>query len=547
MKKIYLLIVGIISLFTFNIKQVNADTIVVLNHNNINIGINSNATLRATDEKNNVLNNIIWRSDDPNIATVSNGIIIGKSIGTTRISAHIGSSKATCTVNVIENFVPITEIVTDKTKEELLINETKKISVTIKPSNASNKTLTYYSSKPNIVTVDNSGNITGKSEGSSYITISSPGYTIRYLVTVIDKIPLKSISIKSTLELEEKSTEKLSVTFSPSNATNKKVTWKSDNPEVATVDSNGKITAISPGKAKITVISNEGGFAKTCVVTVKEISKEVKNIKLNKTSLALKIGQEEKLTVSFDPTYAENKDVSWTTANKEVAIVEDGNVTAIGIGTTEIKVVSDDGQKEAICKITVTSNPIESIKFEQEEYTVFLGSETKLNTISTPQNTVITNPIWKSSDEEIATVENGVLLAKAIGEVTVTVSNKDGKIKAETLIKIIEKPSEPLMITIDGYDLKFTPEIKNYTLKIGSETKLNINTNIEENKVTINGNNELKNGSIITITIDGDSKETYVINIKKSEFPIIYFIIIISILLLINLIRIIMKNKKNKK
>ena len=101
-------------------------------------------------------------------------------------------------------------------------------------------------------------------------------------------------------------------------------------------------------------------------------------------------------------------------------------------------------------------------------------------------------------------------------------------------------------IKIEGYDLKFNPDIKIYTLEIGNESSLKISTNVDENKVRINGNQNLKDGSIITINITDEENIRYIINIKQKKDVTIYFIAAISILLLINLIRIMVKNKKKK-
>ena len=136
--------------------------------------------------------------------------------------------------------------------------------------------------------------------------------------------------------------------------------------------------------------------------------------------------------------------------------------------------------------------------------------------------------------------------ALAIGESTITISDKEGKIKATTKITVIEKPQEPLNIKVLGYNLNFDPNTHNYTLKIGNENSLSFEYNIDESKVLIKGNRDLKDGSIITITVTDEEKVTYVINIKKKLDYTLYFIGIISFLLLLNIIRMLIKNNKKK-
>ena len=279
---------------------------------------------------------------------------------------------------------------------------------------------------------------------------------------------------------------------------------------------------------------------------VNPLNKSLKGISLNKTELTLTVGESENLSVSYNPSYASNKEVTWSSSNKNIATIDNGKVTAIKPGTTEIKVISNEGKYESVCKVTVLSPPIESIKFEQDEQTVYVGSVTSLKTISTPEDTMINNPVWTSSDETIATIDNGKLTALKVGKTIITISDTEGKVTASTEITVVEKPEDALMITIAGYNLNFDPSVKDYTLVIGNEKSLDIKVNRDDKKVIIGGNRDLQNGSIITITINEKPKTTYVINIRKKQSNIIYFIVIITVLLLINIIRILMKNKKRK-
>lgn len=83
------------------------------------------------------------------------------------------------------------------------------------------------------------------------------------------EVSVTSVSLnKSTLDIKVGETATLIATINPTNATNKNVTWKSDNTQIATVDTAGKITAIKEGTAKITVKTKDGNYTATCIVTV---------------------------------------------------------------------------------------------------------------------------------------------------------------------------------------------------------------------------------------------------------------------------------------
>jgi len=554
MKKIFLtIIIGLLLIIPTENNQrkifpslaVSETGTITLNQTKINLGINNKVTIKASVSDNISSSKITWSSSNNNVATVDqNGKVTGVNYGTAYITASIGSNKAMCTVNVIENYISVTSISLNKKSITLTTGNQEKITATINPTNATNQTITWSSSNPSVASIDASGNITAKSIGTTYITATSGDGKGTCVVTVVDKISLLGISTQKSITIKEKATENLSITYNPANATNKKVTWKSSNQNILLVDQNGKITGVSAGSATITVISNDGQHVASCKVTVEAISKNIKSISLNKTQLNLVIGNEETLTVKYDPEYAENKNVTWTSSDEKIATVENGKVKALKVGTAEIKAISVDGEKEAICKITVTSPPLEKIEFTKEKQTVYQGSKTTLKIKTTPENATLEEAIWKSSDENIATVNNGIVTAKKIGTVTITVSTKDNKLTSTTEITIKEKPAEPLMITIDGYDLNFNPEQKDYKLKINDEKSLTIKTNLDSKKVTIKGNQDLKNGSIITITVKDKETKTYIINISKKENYTIIFIAAISVLLLLNIIRIIVKNKK---
>jgi len=405
-------------------------------------------------------------------------MVIAKNIGKAFITATDTNdgSKTICVVEVINNYIPITSIKMDSYKETILLNETKRLQINISPSNASNQNLIYYTSNPSIVSITPKGEITGKKVGISYITITAPGTTLNIImsVSVSDKIPLTSISLPQNIAINELSTYTLTPTYTPSNATDKKITWKSSDETIATVSSNGLVTAKKPGTVEIRVISNDNGHVASTKITVKAISKELKSISLNKTSLTLEAGSEETLTVSYAPTYAENKKITWKSSDETIATISNnGLITAKKPGTVTIKAISIEGSKEAICELTVISPPIESIKFENETKTIYVGDKITLKTISTPENTTINNPIWNSSDETVATISDGIITAVSPGTTIITISNEDATITATATITVLEKTKEPLNIKVKGYDLSFEPNKKDYTLKINDDTTSN--------------------------------------------------------------------------
>lgn len=173
-------------------------------------------------------------------------------------------------------------------------------------------------------------------------------------------IPVDSVSIsKTTITLVEGDSETLSVTVSPSTATNKSVSWSSSRPDVATVDEDGKVTAVKAGATSITVITTDGSKTAKCDVTVEPRPIPVTGISLDKSSLELVEDEEASLIATIAPADASNKSFSWSSSNSQVATVDDsGKVTAVAPGTATITATTADGGKTATCAVSVEAKPI---------------------------------------------------------------------------------------------------------------------------------------------------------------------------------------------
>ena len=153
--------------------------------------------------------------------------------------------------------VQISQINLSLDKKTINKNETTKLEIEILPEEAKDQKITFSSSNPNIISVDQSGNIFGISSGKATITATAEnGVSASITLNVYSKVEEIKLDIEN-LSLQEGENYSLKVTIYPEDATNKNVTFSSENSEIATVDQNGKITAIKEGTTKITVISQE--------------------------------------------------------------------------------------------------------------------------------------------------------------------------------------------------------------------------------------------------------------------------------------------------
>lgn len=335
---------------------------VSLNRTYITLEIGDTASLYETVYPSNATDkSVTWSSSNTSVATVSNGTVKAKSVGTATITVRTNNDKTTtCSVTVknpTSQTVAVSSVSLNQSSATLEIGDTLNLTATIYPSNATNKSVTWSSSNTSVATVSN-GTVTAKSAGTATISVkTNNNKTATCSVTV--KNPMSQTVAVSSVSLDQTSTTltvgdtvTLSATVSPSNATDKSVTWSSSNTLVATV-SDGIVTAKAAGTATITVKTSNNKTA-TCSVTVNEQAVLPTAIYLSKSSLELEEGATANLTVTFLPSNATNKTVEWLVLDTSVATVSDGTVTAVGEGETTLIVTTSNGLT-ATCSITVTS------------------------------------------------------------------------------------------------------------------------------------------------------------------------------------------------
>ena len=323
--------------------------------------------------------------------------------------------------------------------------QTQKLTATVAPANATKKEVKWSTSNKNVATVSPSGLVTAKSAGTATITCTAQdGSGVKATCKVTVTVPVSGIQLSQTsAALTVGDTLTLTKTIYPSDATNQAVTWMSSSDAVASVDSNGKITAKTAGSAVITCKSvSDNSVVGICNVTVKakvQPPSEIKvnKITLNKTTASVTKGKTLQLTATVTPGNATNKEVKWDTSDKNVATVSDnGLVTAKSAGTATITCTAQDGSSvKATCKITVKNPVVKVTKVTLNKTTATLAPKETLTLKATVTPTNATNKAvtWKSSNTKIATVSSsGKVTAKAAGTVTITCRAKDGSGKKAT-------------------------------------------------------------------------------------------------------------------
>ncbi|MDY4570307.1 MAG: Ig-like domain-containing protein [Alistipes senegalensis] len=267
---------------------------------------------------------------------------------------------------------------------------------------------------------------------------------------------------KSSISILVGASETLAATVSPKDAANKKVSWKSDKPEIATVDANGKVTGVKAGEATITVTTEDGGKTATCKVTVSDKEIKVTGVKLNKSETSLLVGGNETLTATVLPEDATNQNVTWKSDKPEIATVDaNGKVTGVAAGEATITVTTEDGGKTATCKVTVKPNLVSEITLAA--LAIYVGESKAITATVKPDDATNKALTWTSSDETVATVDaTGKVTGKKIGTATITATAQDGSgVSGSCTVTVL---SHVKKVTVTPANLTLGQN-KSYTLK----------------------------------------------------------------------------------
>ncbi|WP_308769500.1 Ig-like domain-containing protein [uncultured Bacteroides sp.] len=377
----------------------------------------------ATDQK------VNWDSSEETVAVVSSkGVVFAVGEGTCVITASVDGKTAKCTITVQKEIVSVESIILSEDALLLGIGDRATLIATIRPDDATECDFVWTSSNQEVATVSNEGKVVAILAGTCTITVTAGGKSASCTVTVNSNvIPVKEVVLSaSSLTLKEGESHILIATVTPSDATEQTVTWKSGNPDIATVSDQGKIEAIHAGTCVITASS--GGKVSECVVTVLSKTIEVEQIALSSSSLSLKEGESQILTAAIIPNDATERTVSWSSSDPSVATVSSsGEVTAIRAGSCTIK--ASAGGKSASCTVTVTTDSgsievaVEQVVLSSTSLSLKEGESQTLTATVTPDDATEGTVSWSSSNPSVATVSSsGKVTAVGAGSCTIKAS-----------------------------------------------------------------------------------------------------------------------------
>lgn len=386
---------------------------------------------------------IEWTSNNESVATVSpTGLVTAIKDGkaTITVKTNDGGFSAVCEVTENKKIIPVSEV--ELNKIELTLDEGKeeKLVVTVKPDDATDKSVVWESSNTAVATVDQEGLVKAVKDGTAKITVKTKdGVEATCDVTVNKKdIPVTEVQLnKEVMDLMEGDEEKLVVTVKPDDATDKSVVWESSNETVVTVDQNGLVKAVREGDAMITVTAKNGVSA-SCIVGVSKKNIPVTGIALEQSSLLLPVGCTYTIKAHVQPSNATDQNVKWGSSNGGVATVDQtGKVTAVAAGTADI--LATLSGKFARCTVQV-----DNVKLSMKNSSYMILPRSKPINIESNIDANFeldhSKLSFSYSDPEVATIDSNFYIAthgkKGTTKVNVLYKYGNGELKTSFTITV---------------------------------------------------------------------------------------------------------------
>ncbi len=390
--------------------------------NNINDTVTLNASLT-----NGEIPDVTWTSSNPKVATVDNdGKVIAKKGGFTYITATTAKYESVkCLVHVRQ----LVELV-DKSKAYMgdidRNGYLEENDYNLLEKSIDNFFFEYRGYAEVLGDVNEDGEI-----NDADLTMLEEIYTSRAF-TLDSYKPIINFSLnKEQLDLIVGEEQTLKLVFTPEDTTDSTlVNWISSDKKVATVDQNGKITALSFGTVEIYANTYYGQTAK-CVVNVYQ---KATGIQFVNSYSSININESLEFKAEVIPNDAINQTINWMSSDPSILQIDStGKATAISVGTATITAATDNGYK--VTQEVIVLNPITKVSLNQTTATIQKGDTLALIATINPQDTTSNKTLtWTSSNPKVATVDNtGNVRAVGYGLTIITVKTSNLKTATATI------------------------------------------------------------------------------------------------------------------
>ncbi len=318
---------------------------------------------------------------------------------------------------------------------------------TVRPSDATNKDVTWSTSDQSVASVDRNGLVTAKKEGKATITATSKdgGFTDSVELTVtatVDKV--WSVSIKEgDIAVEIGKTRALTAVIQPEKAKDRTVKWSSADEGIVKIDQAGKVTAVALGTTTVTVTTNDGGLTATSKVTVVKSSDSVWSVRIDGGDREATVGSKIQLKAVVEPDTAKNKKVEWSVTDTSMASIDaSGNLQIKKIGTSGTVVVVvktvDGGIRDSISiKVRPGAGQAGEVSITGGDSAIRVGDSDQLKLVL-ENNVTKRSASWVSSDSSVVSVDpkTGEVTARKVGTATIIATMVDGGAEASCRVSV---------------------------------------------------------------------------------------------------------------
>jgi uncharacterized protein YjdB len=391
------------------------------------------ATVETKDRQGNVLTGrpVQWSSSEPSIATVSStGLITARAPGTTRITVTAEGKSASANVTV--SLVPVVTVSVLLNNPDRHVEETTQATATPRDSAGgalAGRTVVWSSSNPGIATVSQAGLVTAVFPGTADIIATVDGRTGRAPVNVTP-IPVANVAV-SLADPKPYVLEKTQATATLTDAsgrtlTGRTIAWSSSNPSVATVSTTGLVSAIAPGTAVITAMSEQKSGSATVEITIAPVAQVVASLQ----HVERYVGQTTQASAVLrdrSNNLLTGRVVTWSSADPQIATVSTtGVVTAVSPGTTTITATSETIRGTVSFKVSLVPVATVTVAAPQTALQVNQNVQATVTLRDSAGGELKDRPVqWSSSNNAVATVSaTGLIHAVSVGDAVITATSE---------------------------------------------------------------------------------------------------------------------------
>ena len=411
-------------------------TNIVFENANVDMEKGAEITLTPILTPANITNvSLTWMSDNPKVATVTDGVVKAVGNGSTSIivSDETNMHTAVCTVTVTTTVTGVTLDVESDTIQ-MDKGDTRTLVAAVIPADASDPTLTWSSSMPDIVEVSADGTITAKAGGAANITVTTVNGIVASCTVVVNS-PVVGITLDQTeVVLGVGETLQLVATIDPADANLQDVSWGCSDLSVVNVDNTGALLGLKTGTVEVTVTTIDGNLTATCTVTVINAATE---ITFDAEGGDLELGKMMQLIPILTPEDADPPVLTWVSSDPTIATVDEyGNVTALALGETVITATATNGVT-ATYNLRVVELEIKIEKIVMDEIlSVKVASTFNIGISLLPNNCTEGYVITSLDPTMIRVNSDGSLTPLKAGATTVVVSSKSCSVSASCVVSV---------------------------------------------------------------------------------------------------------------